>query len=1064
MDFDEIRDDETDGAPEERTGCLRGAWKLSLFLLVPAAITLALLPPLLSSDGGRRWALAKINVAAAPAHVSFERWSLGWLRPPVLESLTYDDPARGLSVKVGRVAFDRGLLRLLPVGVLNLGEIALEKPEVDIALAAQASAPAPKGATASGKRGRFFLPVVDAAVSLKLVDGRVTARGLPAGLFVAEQIEGGVTLVSWRKPIGVLTRMRIGGGLLAVEGRVQSIRDFIKGERFETPEKITLKLVGVDLAAFRPLLQCATGRPWIASGRAEGALTAVVQGKRQGTVEGGLMIEQFALEAPGQPPSPKGDVALMVDLGYDKEAVKITTFDFKSPWMRAEANGTLQTGGKSGVVTGAVKAKATLFLAALARDFASVLGLSKQFKMSGGEVRAEVTLEGTEKAMRVDAKAVTANLAMTVDGAPFTLNPEPSLEVKAAFPYGGWPEIEGLHLKAPFADVYASGRVDAASVKARLDLTRFSRDARRIMKTCPPMVGAAYLDVTSKRDGSAVAVTSFLKLSDVAAELRPGQRMVVSQGTLKVAGRVPLQGDAPQAEVRDGTFELSLEDGKAAGGWQWLVPAGEGRSLQVRGFSLASDMELGSVRRLLGGFIPAAVQRRMTAWQGRVIANVTAEASGDVVKARMNAAGVNVVAGAGDSVWRVPDVRMEGSVTRAGAASGTRVEVTAQGGGALERDGAVVFAEPAARVALDAALAADGGSVRVSKLELSSSLFDVTAEADATDLQVRQMVAAKGKIAVDFGAVARLLAAKGIDEFALTGREARAFTFAAPVAGGLATVLSEGEAAAAAYVGSCKGLGLSAGPAEAVFRLSKGVLKMAYEPALNGGRLRLVPEAAVGGRGSGVLGIPAKTRLLENVALTQEMMDTLLVNVNPLLQGSTVLGGTVTLDLQSCRVETGLPPEKGMAVDMDVVFKNLKLTLGPTLRELLGMINVTERVYEVAQLPVHVVVRDGRVQVDPVKMVIQQQPVIFKGWVAFNGAINYQIEVPVTERLAGAVAGRLLKGTSIKIPVTGTVSEPRLDTALVRNMLEGVIRSAVGERAVERVGSFLEKLQQELGK
>ena len=148
------------------------------------------------------------------------------------------------------------------------------------------------------------------------------------------------------------------------------------------------------------------------------------------------------------------------------------------------------------------------------------------------------------------------------------------MQVKARFPYGAWPEIERLHLKAPFADVYASGRFDAATLKAQLDLTRFARDATRIFKTCPPMVGSIYLDASSRREGAGVALASFLKLADVAVEVQPGQRTVVPQGTLKLSGRVPLQGNEPQAEVHDASVELTLmADGCPARANGWCLPA-----------------------------------------------------------------------------------------------------------------------------------------------------------------------------------------------------------------------------------------------------------------------------------------------------------------------------------------------------------------------------------------------------------------------------------------------------------------------------------------------------------
>lgn len=1065
MDFTAIRDeDEQDDALERRPGCLRGAFKGLALLLLVGLLGVALLPTLMSTDGARKWAFAKINAVVAPARVSCEAWSLGWVAPPVLNKVVFTDASRGVEVKVEQVAFDRGLFRLLPVGVLNLGGVTLKRPDVSVSTEPRpAASPAGTPAGQASGKGFFFLPIVDVGGILSIEDGRVTVTGPAPQPFVAEQVEGSVKLSSYKKPIDVQTQMRVGGGKLALQGKVQSLKELFKGADFEQPEQVTLTLVSVDLTSFAPLVQLAVGEPWIHSGVAEGALTLVVKGKDRFTLEGGLLVNGLSLAGAGQTRSPKGDVALMADVRYDKREIQIAKFELSSPWLRAEADGTLKAGAKAGVLTGAVQAKVTAYLAAVARDFASVLGLSKGFKVQKGELRATLSLAGSEQAMRVDASVAASDLAMTIDGGPLVMKPEPSLVFKAAFPYGGWPEVETFHLKAPFADVYGSGTFDAATVKGKLDLTRFSRDFKRMLKDCPPMVGSAYLDVMTKREDGGVALTSFLKLSDVAAEFSPGQRTVIPQGTVKLAGRVPLKEGKPESELLDVSFDAALDNGTVKGAWKRFAPARGGRELVLRGFTATADFELGSVRRLLGGFVPATAQRRMTTWQGHVVANATAEAAGGVVKARMNAAGQKIVAAGSNGVWRVPDVRLEGALTQDGAKEGLRVEATASGSGALERDGQTVFAERDAGVSLDARVAPGGEVVELAKLKVSSGLFELDASGRVTELATRCLVSAKGRAAVDFAAVMRLLEAEGIDEFELAGRELRDFRFESPLTGGAGTVLSEGNFEGAAFLSSFKGLGLQAGPADVSVRLAKGALKLAYEPALNGGKLKLVPEAEVGGKMS-VVSLPPRTRLLENVALTQGMVDSLLVNMNPLFQGSQVRGGSVTLDVRSMRLAAEPAPAKRVLLDADILFKQLKLELGPSLLELLAMVKVKERTLAVDQLPVHVVVRDGRVHVDPVRVVIDRQPLIFSGWVAFDGSVKYLVEVPVTERLAGGTAGKLLKGTVIKIPVSGTVTEPRLDASALRNTLGSLLKSAVGEQAVEKVGTFLDKLQQELQK
>jgi hypothetical protein len=1067
MDFTDIRDEDEDEDLLERRrpgGCLRGLLRLSVVLVAPLALAVALAPTLMSSDPGRLWALKKVNAAVAPAEVSFDRWSLGWLTAPVLENVAYRDPARGASLQVEQVSFDRGLLRLLPVGTLNLGRVTLKNPEASVSLLPPAAqAPAVRPEAAAGKGGGFFLPVVDVAADVRVENGRVAVAGRAPELFVAQQVCGSVTLESFRKPIAMQVQMQAGGGTLAIEGRVQSLQELFKGEAFEKPEKVTLRLANVDVAAFGPLIQHACGEPWIRSGVAEGALTALISGPEHVKLEGGLLVSGLSVAGGRQSPSPTGDLALMVDASYDKKVVSISKFELSSPWLRANASGTLQPGAKAGAMTGAIRATAESDLAAVTRDFATLLGLSKGFAMQKGRLVAAVEVEADEKAVGVDATLTAADLAMTIGGEPLALKPAPSLALKASFPYGGWPEVESFRFKAPFADIYGSGRFDAAVVKGKLDLTLFSRDFKRMLKDAPPMVGSAYLDVSTKQAGGRVALNAFLKLSDVAAELRPGQRLVVPQGTLKAEGYAPLKEGRPEREIQDAAFEFTLESGRLSGGWKRLAPPQGDRPLVLRGFALTSDMELGSVRRLLGGFIPAAVQRRLTEWQGRVIANATAEAAGGAVKARLNAAGQKIVAGVDGGVWRVPDVRLEGTLTQASPKEGVRLEAALTGSAALSRDGETVFAEKAARLAVDALFAPDNSGVRFSKFELASGLLEVQAQAEVTELATRCVVDAKGLMAVDFGAVTQVLEAEGVDEFQMTGRGAREFRFASPVAGGLTTVFAEGEFAGAAYLDSFKGLGLQAGPSDVSVKLSKGLMKMAYEPALNGGKLRLVPELSVE-RGAATLSVPAQTRLLESVRLNQEMVDKLLVNLNPLFQGSAVQDGSVTLDLALCRLASGQAPDKGVVADMNVQFKNLKLEMGPSLLELLAMLKVKERVYSAEQLPIHVTVKEGRITVDPVRMVVDKQPVIFSGWTAFDGTIKYLVEVPLTDRVTGGTGGKLLKGMTIKIPVAGTVNEPRLDTSVLQSAIGRLLKNAVGEEAVEKIGTFLEKLQEELKK
>ncbi len=1066
MDFVDIESVEEEEALENNPGCLTGVLKALLSLIAVATLAFSLLPALMSSDPARRLILDKVNASIAPAKVSAGAWSLGWFTKVSVQKPFYENSAQGLLFSGDEVKFDRGLLRLLPVGKLDLGTVTLVKPDVSLSLV-----PPPaeeikerEADKRTKDKGFFFLPVIDVGFGLQVEDGHAEVRGIAGEPFVADDVNGQVLMGSYRKPAMVDLSMSVGGGTVALQGHLQSIKDFIKERDTQAQsEKISLKLVNVDITSLRPLVRHAVGNAWIGSGLADGVLTVAQSGKGRFAAECGLLVNGFSLEDGNRPRSPAGDLALMADLWYEADGVEIRKFDFSSPWLRAEAQGNLHGWEGGGVMTGTVNAKATAHLPVIVRDFASVLGLSPGFTLEHGDLNAVFSVEGGADALLLDAKAETAGLLMKANGETLTLKPEPSLLFKARFPYGSWPDIETFHFKAPFADLYGRGRFESAVVKGRLDLTRFARDFKKILKECPPMVGSAYVDVATSAEADLVKVTAFVKMSDLALETSPGQLSVVPQGTVKFAGSVPYKAGRPEREIQDADFSVVLDDGSIEGQWRRLALPEEDRDTILRGLSVKSNLDVAGACRLLGGVLPMAAQRRLRALQGRLLANVTAEMAGGVVKARANAGGVDMRFATDNGVWRVPDVRLEGTFIRDGPKEDARIEAAVTGGVAFDRDGETVFAEPAAKGDFEVRVPSGGDRLLAPKFNLKAGLLEIEAAADFKELSDRCMLTAKGRAALDFAALKGLLEVEGLEAFEISGRKAREFSFAAPLAGGWATVLSEGEFSGASGIESLKGMGLMAGPADMSLRLSQGVLKIDYAPVLNGGRLRLVPEAQVGARGI-MVKCPPKTRLLENVAITQEMVDMLLARINPMFMGSVVKNGTVTVDLKNFEFMPEAVPEKQLAAEIDITFNRLSMDMGPSLREVLAMLRIKERRYEVERLPVKVTIKDGRVNMAPLRIVVDRQPIILSGWVAFDGKIKYLIEVPVTDRLAGSTAGHILRDTVIKIPVAGTVEEPRLDTSALKNAMSSMLKNIVNEQTIEKVGDFLEKLQREMRK
>ena len=189
-----------------RSGCLGVFLILSFVFLVGVFILLVFVPSWLNSPGGKAWTEAKVNSALAPAKLSVDQWKISWLGPTEFTGVQYRAPETGVEVKADKITSSLGFLRLLPIGVLNLGDIAVEHPVCTVH--------PPSHTPQEGKQeaeGTLFLPVADFAARVSVLDGELTVFQEEGGTpFHADTIFAHAAIPSYRKPISLDLRLRSG--------------------------------------------------------------------------------------------------------------------------------------------------------------------------------------------------------------------------------------------------------------------------------------------------------------------------------------------------------------------------------------------------------------------------------------------------------------------------------------------------------------------------------------------------------------------------------------------------------------------------------------------------------------------------------------------------------------------------------------------------------------------------------------------------------------------------------------------------------------------------------------
>ena len=376
----------------------------------------------------------------------------------------------------------------------------------------------------------------------------------------------------------------------------------------------------------------------------------------------------------------------------------------------------------------------------------------------------------------------------------------------------------------------------------------------------------------------------------------------------------------------------------------------------------------------------------------------------------------------------------------------------------LAASNAVPFVEPHAELVLKASLPDGGRRLAVEQLTLKSSLADLDARGGVDALTTRPQADLQGNLGVDFGNVNKLLRARGLAYPVVAGHKMRPFVVSGPLEGGTAALLSYGKAHVTLYLESAGAYGVTAGPADLTATLEGGILNVDYQPVLNQGKLVFTPSVEVT-RVPMVLSFPPKARVLQNVQLTQEMLDQGLVLMLPLLHGSSVLGGTVDLTLQECHVPLGASLTNDMTFTSALALHNLRLAPAGAMGTILDLTGHNGQELAVAQYDLTAQCSRGLVKPSDLVLNVSGSKVTLSGSVGLNGALAYKAVVPLSQGVVGRDLAKYVEGEIIRVPITGTISAPAIDRKALDSEVKRIMREAMRKGAASALGGLLNDLR-----
>jgi len=363
------------------------------------------------------------------------------------------------------------------------------------------------------------------------------------------------------------------------------------------------------------------------------------------------------------------------------------------------------------------------------------------------------------------------------------------------------------------------------------------------------------------------------------------------------------------------------------------------------------------------------------------------------------------------------------------------------------------------------------GAVHVDDVKIISDSLDVSAKGNVKELASTAGLNLEGEVGYDLATIAALLRPTLGQDFQIDGRDKRKFSMQGPLfatttksSGGGSTSDTASwppndlSAQAAIAWSSAYLQGFKFGKGELHAKLSQGVISVdPLDMAVSNGRVRLAPRVLLN-ENPAVL-VLDRGRMLDSVQLTPEMCKAWIKYVAPLLADATKTEGILSLDMTGAKLPLS-DPAKGTAQGTMHVHQ-AKIGPGPigqqieaVVRQIVaiadgrgldaaglsgsrGWVSMPEQ-----SIPFQMV--DGKVYHDGLKLEIGEVAVSTKGYVGTDQSLSITATVPIRDRwVSGSPIFAGLKGQTIELPISGTLTSPVVDNRVVANLTQKLLGGSV---------------------
>jgi translocation and assembly module TamB len=346
----------------------------------------------------------------------------------------------------------------------------------------------------------------------------------------------------------------------------------------------------------------------------------------------------------------------------------------------------------------------------------------------------------------------------------------------------------------------------------------------------------------------------------------------------------------------------------------------------------------------------------------------------------------------------------------------------------------------------------------ITNLELNSNALSLDATGTLNQVGKNKILDAKGTMKPDLKLVSDYLKQSGHSQVVFSGKKATPFTIKLVSKGGRwEDPLKHLDFSGAVHITSIEAYGLKLTPNDVPLRVAGATAGAKFESPANGGQLDFQPSVDMR-KEPYIISFKENIDILKDVQVTQGLIDGLLAAIHPLFKDAVLPDGLLGLNMKHFSWPLSEKERNRATFAGTLNLNGVRLNSTPFLAGLLKMMGISERQLSMADQDIDFEARNGRISLSPMTLDAEGYQLKMHGSVGFDETLDFIARIPVTKKMVGKDAYQFLQGTTIKVPIRGTASKPRIDETAFQQATGDLMQQALRKNLEQGAQNLLKNL------